>query len=132
MITENLGKAYFWRTGQAPPKSHVSFVKFLQALENRSTSDRIRIANSFGFDRSRQFKDWIPTVTPLAYDLERLAPALAGDHGANPEYPWPRLAPANAPATHEFVVWLQLTETGRGRQLLKVINAAVPRFPQYA
>ena len=32
----------------------------------------------------------------------------------------------------EFPIWSQLTETGRGRQLLKVIDAAVLEFPKYA
>lgn len=124
--------AYFWRTGDAPPKPHASFVRFLQALDNRSNSDRLRIANLLGFGRAQEFANWIPTITSLAYDLERLAPALAGDGAANPEYPWPRLAPAHAPATHEFAVWSRLTETGRGRQLVKVIDQAVIQFPRYA
>jgi len=132
MVTEKLGKAYFWRTGHAPRKSHASFVRFLQALDDRQASDRLRVANLFGFGRAQDFENWIPTITPLAYDLERLAPALAGDNGADPEYPWPRAAPLYTPATHGFAVWAQLTETGRGRQLLDVIDVAVVQFPQYA
>ena len=77
-------------------------------------------------------ENWIPTITPLAYDMERLAPDLAGDNGPNPEYPWPFSAPIYAPETYEFSVWKQLTESGRGRQLLKVIDAAVLEFPKYA
>jgi hypothetical protein len=42
MVTEKLGKAYFWRTGHPPPQSHVSFVRFLQALDSRSNADRAR------------------------------------------------------------------------------------------
>lgn len=132
MVTEKLGKAYFWRTGKPPPKSHASFVRFLQALDDRQEPVRTRIAEHLGFARAVDFEKWIPSITPLAYDLERLAPSLAGDNGPNPEYPWPRLAPASTPATYEFAVWSLLTESGRGRQLMKVIDAAVAAFPHYA
>ena len=132
MVTEKLGKSYFWRSGTPPRKSHASFVKFLQALDNRREPDRDRIAQLFGFGHAQDFENCIPTITPLAYDLERLAPSLAGDNGANPEYSWPRAAPVHAPATHEFEVWSQLSETGRGRQRLKLIDAAVLGFSQYA
>jgi len=86
MVTEKLGKAYFWRTGQAPPKSHASFLRFVQALDDRSE------------------------------------PSLAGDHGPNP---------ANVPVLHSFDIWKRLTGSGTGRQLLKVIDAAVMKFPEY-
>ena len=131
MVTEKLGKAYFWRSGNPPRKSHASFVRFLQALDNRRGADRSRIAKLFDFGRPEDFENWIPTITPLAYDLERLAPALAGDNGPNAEYPWPRTAPTEAPARYTFAVWAQLT-TGRGRQLLGVIDTAVAEFPRYA
>jgi hypothetical protein len=131
MVTEKLGKAYFWRSAHPPPKSHASFVRFLQALDNRPTPDLTRIAGYLGFGRADDFANWIPTITPLAYDLERLAPALAGDNGPNPEYPWPRALPVEAPASYQFAVWTQLTESGRGHQLLQVIDAAVLRFPMY-
>jgi hypothetical protein len=131
MVTEKLGKAYFWRTGKAPPKSHVSFVRFMQALDSRSNADRAHVASLLGFGRVKGFASWISAVTPLAYALERLAPALAGDQGPNPEYPWPRLAPVRTPANYLFPVWKDLTEMGRGRQLPKVIDLAVVNFPQY-
>ncbi len=131
MVTEKLGKAYFWRTGHPPPKSHVSFVRFLQALDSRSNADRAHIAKVLGFHQVHGFVNWISTVTPLAHALERLAPALAGDQGPNPEYPWPRLAPVRAPASYTFAVWKDLTEKGQGRQLLKVNDLAIVRFPDY-
>ncbi len=131
MVTEKLGKAYFWRAGHAPPLSHVSFVRFLQALDNRSAAELQRIAELFGFRRGEDFGNWVPTITPLAHDLERLAPALAGKDGPNPEYPWPWAGPVSAPASFDFEVWTQLTETGRGRQLLKVIDSAVVQFARY-
>ncbi len=132
MVTEKLGKAYFWRTGRPSRKSHASFVRFLQTLDDRKEPDLTRIVKLLGFRRAEDFGNWIPTITPLAYELERLAPALAGDNGPNPEYPWPRAAPVYAPVSYAFGVWTQLTETGRGRQLLRVIDAAVLNFPEWA
>ena len=131
MVTEKLGKAYFWRSGQPPKKSHASFVRFLQALDDRPNRDLSRIATLLGFGRAADFENWIPTITPLAYALERLAPALAGDNGPNPEYPWPRISPAYVPATYEFEIWTQFTDSGKGRQLLRVVDAAVLEFPSY-
>ena len=131
MVSEKLGKAYFWRTGKAPRASHASFVRFLQALGDRPNPDRTLIALRFGFGRAKDFENWMPTITPLAYDLGRLAPALAGVNGPNPEYPWPMDAPISAPATYDFPIWTKLTDSGPGRQLLKVIDAAVFHFPSY-
>ena len=132
MVTEKLGKSYFWRTNRPQRKSHSSFVRFLQGLDQRPTQDLQRIAGILGFGRLLDLEIWIPIVTPLAYALEKLAPSLAGDDGPNPEYPWPRSMPTHAPASHEFAVWTELKESGRGRQLLKVIDIAVERFPEYA
>jgi hypothetical protein len=69
-------------------------------------------------------------VLPIAYDLERLAPSLAGD-GPSPEYPWPHAHPHTAPVQHSFAIWGSLT-FGRGRDLMRVIHVAVERFPEYA
>ena len=48
--TEKLSKAYLWRSGHAPPKSHTGFVRFLRALLDRR-SELDRIANVLGFRR---------------------------------------------------------------------------------
>ena len=103
MVTEKLGKAYFWRTGSPPPKSHISFVRFLQTLDDRSRTDVDRIAKLLGFAKASALEAWIRTVAPLAHAIEHLAPALAGDSGPNPEYPWPRIAPIHAPASFELM-----------------------------
>jgi hypothetical protein len=131
MVTEKLGKAYFWRTGRPPRATHASFVRFLQALDDRPSPDSNRIAELLGFGRPQDMQNWIPTITPLAYDLERLAPDLAGYNSPNPEYPWPHVAPTYAPVSYEFRLWTELTETGRGRQLMRVVDAAVLGFPEY-
>ena len=128
MVTEKLGKAYFWRVGTAPRTSHASFVRFLKAVSDRSDD---RIAKVLGFKRARDFENWVGTVAPLAYALQQLAPQLAGYDGPNPEYPWPTAKPRYAPATFDFPVWREFSDSARGRQLVKVIDAAVAGFPQY-
>ena len=53
MVTEKLGKAYFWRTPHPPRTTHASFVRFLQALDDRQPSANVnRIAQLLGFGRS--------------------------------------------------------------------------------
>lgn len=131
MVTEKLGKAYYWRSMRAPRISHASFVHFLKALDDRDNVDLTRIAAILGFGRGQDFENWIRTIAPLAYAIKRLPPDLAQD-GPNTEYPWPHAAPAYAPISYDFPIWKQLTETGRGKQLLKVIDVAVSRFPEIA
>ena len=130
MAAEKLGKAYFWRSGVPPPRSHAGFVQFMRFLGSVRQSERRRVAELFAFGRFEDLQSWIRTVLPLAYALERLAPALAQD-GPNPEYPWPPTAPEFAPVTFEFDVWTQLTATGGGRQLMQILEVAVDKFPVY-
>ena len=130
MATEKLAKAYFWRSGNPPPKSHTGLRQFLKFLGHIGQRDRDRIANLFSFNRFTDFQNWIRAVQPIAYDLEHLAPDLAND-GPNPEYPWPHAEPQNAPVNFNFPVWASLT-SGQGRDLMRVIHIAVNRFPEYA
>src|SRR5437879_6229404 len=74
MVTEKLGKAYFWRSGRPPPKSHAGFVQFMRFLGGVRQSERQQIADAFAFGRFEDFQKWVRAVLPLAYDLERLAP----------------------------------------------------------
>ena len=130
MVTEKIAKAYFWRSGYPPPKSHAGFVQFLRFLGHIQHKDRHRIAGLFSFNRFADFQNWINLVLPIAYDLERLTPDLAKD-GPNPEYPWPHAQPKEAPADYRFSVWKSLM-SGQGRDLMRVIRIAVDRFPEYA
>lgn len=130
MVTEKIAKAYFWRAGHAPPRSHAGFVQFLRFLGHVRQGDRERIAHLFSFNRFVDFQKWIHKVLPIAYDLERLAPDLAND-GPNPEYPWPHAQPESAPVNHKFPIWATLA-TAQGRDLMRVIDFAVDRFPKYA
>ena len=133
MVTEKIAKAYFWRSGTPPPpppKSHAGFVQFFRFLGSAQTAHRQRIASLFSFHRFDDFQNWSRAIAPIAYELERLAPDLA-NHGPNPEYPWPHAWPVQAPALHEFAIWSSLN-SGQGRDLMRVIQIAVTRFPEYA
>lgn len=131
MVTEKIAKAYFWGTDSPKPRSHACFVQFLRFLGHHiRQNDRERIAKVFSFNRHADFQNWIHSVLPIAYELERLAPNLAND-GPNPEYPWPHAKPESAPVNHNFAVWTSLT-SGRGRDLMRGIRIAVERFPNYA
>jgi len=129
MTTEKLGKAYFYRSGTAPPEKHAGFVRFLKALRDRG-ADLDQIAKLFEFQRRQDFENWLRNVEPLAYALQNIAPAEAGE-GPNPEYPWPHETPKNCPIEYAFKLWIEL-DTGRGRKLLKFIRLAIGRFDQYA
>ncbi len=130
MVTEKIAKAYFWRSGAPPSKSHAGFVKFLRFLGSVGQRHQQRVASVFSFKEFADFQNWVRAILPIAYDLERLAPDLAGD-GPNPEYPWPHALPHTAPVQHNFAIWASLM-TGRGRNLLRVIHIAVERLPEYA
>ena len=131
MSTEKLAKAYFWRTGTPPPRSHAGFGRLMRSLGSRLQPRRQAIAEALRFASFGQLQGWTQLSLPLIYALEGLAPALAQD-GPNPEYPWPQAAPTETPALYLFPVWIELTETGRGRQLLQVIHSAIDQFPVYA
>jgi hypothetical protein len=130
MATEKLSKAYFWRSGKVPPKTHTGFVRFLKALLNRRPSELERIAKSLGFGRSQDLEKWVAAIQPLAYALQNVAPAEA-INGPNAEYPWPHETPAQAPVNYEFELWHKLQNTGQGRRLLQFVRKAIGQFPVY-
>lgn len=130
MVTEKIAKAYFWRSGSPPPRSHAGFVQFLRFLGHVRQSDRDRIAKLFSFNRFLDFQNWLRNALPIAYELERLAPDLAND-GPNPEYPWPHWQPELSPAFYDLPVWRSLG-SGQGRDLMRVLQIAIERFPEYA
>jgi hypothetical protein len=130
MVTEKLAKAYFWRSGNPPPKQHAGFVQFMRSLGGIQQSKRARLATILGFKNFKSLQTWIPSVSPLVYELERLAPAMA-QNGPNPEYPWPHNAPTEYPARYQFDLWGRLINTGRGHQLMRAIHTLVDKFPSY-
>jgi hypothetical protein len=130
MVTEKIAKAYFWRAGHPPSRSHAGIVQFLRFLGQVRQHDRQRIANLFGYKRFADFQHWLREALPIAYDLQRMAPALAGN-GENPEYPWPHLQPRFTPATYDFKVWHEI-QSVRGRALMRLVEIAVNRFDEFA
>ena len=130
MVAEKLAKAYLWRSGTPPKKIHAGFGLFMRLLLQVPQSRQRQIADLFEFGRFADLQNWTKAALPLIHELERLARALAND-GPNPEYPWPHLAPQNAPATFDFPIWRRFAETGRGRELLKFIKTAINQFPVY-
>jgi hypothetical protein len=130
MATEKLGKAYFWRKGHAPPKTHTGFRQFLKALLDRQAELEL-IASTLGFSRGVDLEHWAIRAQELARRVERLAPAEAGE-GPNPEYPWPHLVPTRCPAQHSFELWRSLTDSGQGRKLIDIVGRAIRDFGDYA
>lgn len=132
MATEKLSKAYFWHSENPPPKTHTGFFRFLKALLSRRPASQLKmIANVLGFDRPRDLEKWVSNIQQLAYGLQNIAPAEAGN-GPNPEYPWPHEAPAHCPASHSFALWAQLSNSGKGRKLMQIIDQLITRFDAYA
>ena len=121
MCMEKLGKAYFWKGAGAANLGHNAFVKFVRAISRNRT-----IAAGLGFARLDSFGEWIDYVSRLAHELERLAPALAGD-GPNPEYPWPRDAPTVTPVEHDFAAWRHF-QTRNGHHLRRMMELALSQF----
>jgi hypothetical protein len=132
MAAEKISKAYFWRSGKAPRKSHAGFAQFIRTLPSSTQSvERERVAQVLGFSSYNAFKSWANRGLPIAYDLEKLAPALAMD-GVNTEYPWPSSSPANTPVDHDFAVGRLLAENSEGRQFLRFLGRAIQNFASYA
>jgi len=132
MVTEKLSKAYYWRLGSAPRKSHAAFVKFLKSFGLRDSQERERIARLLSFNSYVQFQSWLRANLTLAFEIQQLAPNLAGENGPNPEYPWPVATPQHAPCEFYFLIVEKLTTTGRGRRFMQIIGIALREFPKYA
>jgi hypothetical protein len=117
MATELFGKAWAWKHGPIL-RSHRAFVGFL-----RSMATNRRAQQQLGYQgRNDSWEHIIRKSVSLAERIEDLAPALT-PNGPNPEYPWPRLDPVEAPAEHRFAVWQDLQETAHGRQFLKLLGS---------
>jgi hypothetical protein len=124
MTTEKLGKALLLAYGtnlDAVRKSHRAFTRFLQiAARNHGLQKELGMTGL-------QLRKHVQQLLPIAYEIERLTPALA-DSGANVEYPWE--APPgtiNVPASYNFPVNSTL-QLPKGRNLLKLIKVTLDRF----
>lgn len=124
MTTEKLGKAMFLAGGTSLDevrKTHRAFSRFIQLVaRNRAIQKELGMTGL-------QLRMHTQHLLPLAYEIERLAPALA-DGGANVEYPWEGpLGTINVPAFYDFPVNVAL-QSPSGRSLLKLIKVTLERF----
>lgn len=124
MATEKLGKALLLAGGTdvaAVQRSHRAFTRFLQiAARNHGLQRELGMTG-------RQLRAHLQQLLPIAYEIEKLAPALAKG-GPNAEYPWEDPAgTVNVPASWCFSVafWLQLPS---GRNILKLVEITLERF----
>jgi hypothetical protein len=116
MATELLGKANAWKSGPIG-RSHKALVSFLRGLSSNTKAQR-----QLGYEgQDENWKHTIRKITPIADNLQRMAPSLAND-GPNPEYPWPADAPRATPVEYAFPIWEELTETSYGRTLISLIH----------
>lgn len=125
MATELLGKANAWKSGPVR-RSHKALVSFLRSLSSNTKAQK-----QLGYEG--QNENWAHTIrkiTPLAENLQKLAPALAND-GPNPEYPWPTAAPTKTPVEYAFPIWEELTDTSYGRTLLSFIQYLFAMAEEY-
>jgi hypothetical protein len=124
MATEKLAKAYLLAGPTDIGKvrsTHRALTRFLQ-LAYRSTGLQEEMGMTV-----KQLREYIKQLLPLAYELESLAPSLAGD-GPNPEYPWE--APEgtfSVPANYEFRITKELLEP-HGYKLIKLLRTALRKF----
>jgi hypothetical protein len=124
MATEKLAKAYLLvrpTDVQSVLSTHKALIRFL-----RDVSRNNRLQNEMGM-RAMQLRAHVQQLLPLAYEIENLAPSLAGD-GPNPEYPWQDPTGAfHAPATYDFSITNALLEP-HGYNLIKLVRAALKKF----
>ncbi|MBC8233028.1 hypothetical protein H8E77_26080 [bacterium] len=124
MTTEKLSKAFLLAGGadlNVVRKTHRAFTRFLQiAMRNHGLQRELGITAS-------QLRAHVHQLLPIAYEIERLAPALA-DGGPNAEYPW-EAPPStiNVPASYNFPV-NSILQLPKGRNLLRLIKVMLDRF----
>lgn len=128
MTTEKVGKAALLRRGVPLPevrRTHRAFVRSLQNASRNRGLQRVLGINA------RQLHAHITGILPIAHQIERLAPALAGD-GANPEYPWeePTTGDVYSPASYRFPVTQSLNQPN-GRKLLRLIHILLEQFDRF-
>jgi hypothetical protein len=124
MATEKLAKAALLRSGNpldSVTNSHKAFVSLLR-VASRNPSLR----QTLGFT-ARQLQAYVKGIEPVAYKIERLAPAVA-QKGPNTEYPWETpLQEVAVPASFDFPVLKELRGP-QGRKLLKLVRVMLRDF----
>jgi hypothetical protein len=132
MASEKIAKASFRVSGRRPKTlTHLGLSRFLRRLGTVRGTDQRRLAAVFGASSFSEFERLLRRVRGVAYEIEKLPPAVAGLERVNTEYPWPDLDPQYTPAAWDFAVWTQLTRA-EGRAFLRFLSRAIERFPAYA
>lgn len=126
MACEKIAKAYRIRDLDSDinelMKHHGGFVRFVRAFLLSPT------LKSEYEHRSAQLRALMRSMSNLAREIERLAPAADGaDRPDNAEYPWPAGATVVAPCEYDFPN-LSLLTAPRGRALLKLVRRAMDEF----
>ena len=97
MATEKMARGYRARpAGGEPPRTHRGFLKFVRKAASRDPHLRSLLKM-----RNDQCRAFLKSLAPLADQIEKLAPALAGG-GPNAEYPWPLGPGCRAPVEYDF------------------------------
>jgi hypothetical protein len=96
MATEKMAKGFLCDPSHPdrPPKVHESFAKFMRVVSTMPHLARICGCHP------AQFKMYLAGLTPLAAEIEGLAPT--GPDHPNPEYPWDQGGTVMVPTEYEF------------------------------
>ncbi|MHC5541613.1 hypothetical protein ACYOEI_25610 [Singulisphaera rosea] len=114
-----------WRTGPNPT-THRAIVRFLRSISTNSNAQQ-----HLGYaGKNDAWASRIRSSIPFAERIEDLAPALAQER-MNPEYPWPRANPQDAPAEEAFEIWSELKETSKGRQFIEFLRTLLNQADAY-
>lgn len=124
MAAEKLGKALLiggHSKLEDVTHSHSAFVKFMHIASNN-----YNLRMSLKMTKS-QLKADFKGLLPLAYAIERLAPALA-QNGPNPEYPWlDKSGQICIPVDYSFPLANSL-QLHQGIKLLKYVGYSLKEF----
>lgn len=124
MATEKLGKAYLLAGGVGlddVQNSHQAFTQFLRRVARNG-----KVQRELGMTAA-QLRAHVYQLLPIAYAIEKLAPALA-ERSVNAEYPWQ--TPEGvimAPMRYNFSLSAALEEKN-GRKLLKLTETVLDNF----
>ena len=128
MSIEKLTKAMTIAQGKDLKRTHL-FLKQLLYMMKRDD-----LAEVFGLPGREVYSRWLKGVISLAWEVERLQPALAED-GPNFEYPWLSRGDTGSPAwiapadaDDSFLVLDKIREDPHGPRLLFLIERLLERF----
>ena len=128
MLTEKLAKTYFLRDNHPPKATHAVFVKYLCDIGLYRPS---RVIGALRFKNRRSLENFILMATPIAHEIEKLAPSLSNFDKPNIEYPWPHKFAKYSPSKYHFPIWDTLYVKAAGRNFLYKLDLLVLKLPEY-